>query len=338
MNNKINTSDFDFYLKPITTVAHSNIALVKYWGKRSVEKNLPAVGSVSLTLDSLKTTTQFAFDSSLNRDNIELNEQALTGRDAERITDFINTVCNAKKRPYANVSSQNNFPTAAGLASSASGFAALALAVTESISSEFSKKDISILARMGSGSAARSIYGGFVEMVKGNDNSGEGDYALQLYDERYWNLRLLIAITSSEKKDISSTDGMNRTANTSPFYTHWISSYPDDIRVIKQALADKDFQKLGEVSEHSCFKMHGLALSARPPLLFWNKITTEIIHTIWNLRKKGFEAYITIDAGPQVKILCQPETIPVIKEVIGAVDGVKTIIEAKPGPDAHTIP
>ena len=169
----------------------------------------------------------------------------------------------------------------------------------------------------------------------GTDNSGSGDYAEQLYDEQYWDIRLLVAVVSDTPKKIGSTEGMNRTAETSPFYNAWVESSPNDIRDIKSALANRDFQKLGELSEHSAMKMHGLAISAHPSILYWQPGTVESIRKIWGLRERGIPAYITMDAGPQVKVITLPEHSSMIKKALTEVPAITDVIEANPGPGAY---
>ena len=287
MNSKRKTNIADFTNKPVSAQAYANIALIKYWGKRSVDLNLPAVGSISLTLDALKTVTTLQFDSSLESDILHLNHRNIVGKPIERITQFLDTAAKTTNRPKAKIVSSNSFPTGAGLASSASGFAALAFAVNDAMNLHLTKEELSILARQGSGSAARSIYGGFAEMKCGNSpEDGQDDFAIQLEDESYWDLRLLIAVTSTDKKKIGSTEGMVRTAKSSPFYQGWIESQSQDLNEMRDAIKKKEFVKVGELTEHSCFKMHGLAMSGRPPLLYWNGATTEMIHTIWSRSHK----------------------------------------------------
>ena len=326
----------EFQRKPVTAVAHANIALVKYWGKRSVAKNLPAVGSVSLTLDALKTTTSVAFDEELESDVFILNDYVVTCKQANKISAFADLMA-GDKRPKIKVISDNNFPTGAGLASSASAFAALAKAMNEACSLGLDDKMLSIFARQGSGSAARSIFGGFAEMNLGDDDSGNGDYAHQLHDENYWDIRMLAAVVSSAPKEIGSTEGMNRTAETSPFYNAWVQSSPNDIKEMKAALAQKDFEKLGTIAEHSAMKMHGLALSTNPSILYWQAASVESIQRVWRLRKQGLPVYITMDAGPQVKVITLPEYTNQVKNALTELPGVSDVIEAKPGPGAHIL-
>lgn len=315
-------------------VAHANIALIKYWGKRSVSQNLPAVGSISMTLDALKTETKVQFDTSLPNDSFTLNGEIISGQPLKRVSTFLDAVLGTEARPQAKVTSNNNFPTGAGLASSASGFAALTLSASRAAGQKLSKKELSQLARQGSGSAARSVYGGLVEMRRGNTLDGKKDYAEPIADKDYWDLRLIIAVTSEEQKPVGSTDGMNRTAETSPFYSAWVESQSADLEAMRNAIIQKNFKKVGELTEHSCFKMHGLAMTARPPLLYWNATTINTIQFVRDLRKSGIPAYVTMDAGPQVKILCLPESVDNIKKAISTIDGIKKLWVCKPGPEA----
>lgn len=318
--------------------AHANIALIKYWGKRSMKQNLPAVGSISLTLDSLKTETAVRFDETLPNDVFTLNGQVIEGTSLKRVSNFLDIIFPSQlPRPRAEVVSTNNFPTGAGLASSASGFAALALSASHAAGQELDDKALSQLARQGSGSAARSIYGGFVEMQRGETNSGEDDYAQPIADENYWDIRLIVAATSEEQKSIGSTEGMNRTAETSPFYRTWVKTQSADLDAMRKAIKQKNFERVGELTEYSCFKMHGLAMSARPPLLYWNAVTVKLINTVRELRTNGIPAYVTMDAGPQVKILCQPEYVKKIKQALSTIDGIKQWWVCKPGPAAALI-
>jgi diphosphomevalonate decarboxylase len=319
-----------------TAIAHANIALIKYWGKRNSSLNLPAVGSISITLKELFTKTTIDFREDLKEDTLVLNDQSIQGAKRMRISRFLDLFrTQAKLKTYAEVISHNNFPTGAGLASSASAFAALTKAASGALSLDLDDTKLSELARQGSGSAARSIYGGFVEMKVGNKPDGSDAVAVPLYPEEYWPLEVLICITTREPKDTGSTDGMNLTAQTSPFYPAWIESNADDLEEMRCALKEKDFQKLGELSEYNCLKMHGLAMSANPGLLYWNSITIKLIREVRLLRQKGIPAYFTIDAGPQVKILSLPGYASVIKKSLVGVSGIRDFHITSLGPAAY---
>jgi len=247
-------------MKKIIARAHSNIALVKYWGKRNIPLNLPAVASISITLDGLFTETSVQFNDANSSDSLLLNGENALEKDRARLSNFLDLIrFRSGIKKYASVESSNNFPTSAGLASSASSFACLALASTKAAEYSASKNELSELARLGSGSAARSIYGGFVEMDLGVMEDGSDSIAHQLHPADYWDLKVIIAITSEKKKKTGSTDGMESSRLTSPFYQPWIDSSPKDITEMRSAIAHKDFGKVSDISEFSCLKMHALA-------------------------------------------------------------------------------
>jgi len=318
--------------------AHSNIALVKYWGKQASQLNLPAVGSISLTLQELYTTTSICFEKNQRADILILNKNSASEKVQARVSTFLDIFrAKANINFMAEVISENNFPTGAGLASSASAFAALSLATSTALGLNLSKTELSQLARRGSGSAARSIYGGFVEMKKGSEPDGSDAVAIQLADQHYWDLRLLIFITSKTEKEISSTTGMNHTSRTSPYYGSWVATSNDDLQEMRSAIASKDFEKLGELAEFNCMKMHALSFSARPALIYWNELTIKLIHAIRELRQSGLQVYFTIDAGPQVKVITIPGFIEKVKNELNAIPGIKNCIETSLGPDAKII-
>ncbi len=327
--------------KKATARAHSNIALVKYWGKReAVPKglNLPATGSLSMTLDRLHTTTSVAFRDG-GPDEVWLGGTPAPGPAAERVSRFLDLVREqAGVSGSAVVRSWNNFPTASGLASSASAFAALALAACAAAGLEVSREGSSRLARMGSGSAARSIFGGFVEMLPGSRPDGSDCYARPLFGPDYWDLRLLVAQTTSRKKEVSSSEAMRRTARTSPFYPSWIRLVARDIREAREAIGRRDLDRLGPLVERNALAMHATALAADPPVLFWSPATVEILKLVEGLRKQGMRAYCTIDAGPHVKVLCQGEAAPEMARHLEACPAVQRLTECRPGPGAHLLP
>lgn len=319
-----------------TAIAHPNYALIKYWGKKDHRLNVPAAGSISMTVEKLSSRTTVQFKSGLNRDRVWLNENRIKGRVFSKVESFLDFIRDiAKDNRRAEVRSSNNFPTAAGLASSSSGFAALSLAATRSIGLELSSQELSAIARRGSGSAARSIFGGFVELVAGNRADGSDSIAKPIAEADFWPLAVLIAITSVEAKMTASTDGMNLTANTSPYFSAWIESTLQDLPEMKAAILNRNFTSLGELMEHSCLKMHGSMLSAKPGLIYWNAGTLQVIEAVKGLRKQGYEAYFTIDAGPQVKVLCHPQTKQVVLDALSACSFVTTVIATRLGPAAH---
>ncbi|MFU8807076.1 MAG: diphosphomevalonate decarboxylase [Bradymonadaceae bacterium] len=322
-----------------TARAHPNIALVKYWGKRDLPLNLPAAGSLSLTLAPLKTETTVHFDAALSEDHVEMNDQVLTrGSKKARIATFLDRVRNLSGTShFARVVTTNDFPTAAGLASSASGFAALAVAATAAAGLEPTPTELSILARIGSGSAARSLFGGYVEMVPGTLPDGSDCYACQVAPENHWDLRCLIAVTAEGEKALGSTEGMLQTMETSPFYKDWIRSVPTDLDEARHAIAEQDFDHLAIVAERSCLRMHASALAADPGILYWNATTTRLIHRIRKARQDGLQLFFTIDAGPHVKVFCPARERTACETILRQVDGVLDVLSTRPGPGAHLI-
>jgi diphosphomevalonate decarboxylase len=321
-----------------TARAHSNIALVKYWGKNQESLNTPAVGSISLTLDSLFTTTSVEFDETLTSDIILFDGSPAPANVSRRLSAFLDLIRQkANFNRSARVETVNNFPTAAGLASSASGFAALALASSAAAGLELSSLELSLLARRGSGSAARSVYGGYVEMNAGQNPDGSDSYAVQLYPESYWDLQMFIAVLSEQEKPVRSTEGMNRTRYTSPYYHAWVDTSHQDLADMRDALKRQDFRKVGEITEQSCLKMHAVAMSAHPGIIYWHPETLRIIHQVRQLRQDGIEAYFTIDAGPQVKVLCRAADATRIEKILNHEPAVSRVISCNAGPGAHLI-
>lgn len=319
-------------------IAHSNIALIKYWGKRNSYLNIPAVGSISVTLKELYTRTKIRFDSAFDKDQLVINGQTASLPETERISRFLHLIRRqARLKLAARVESENNFPTAAGLASSASAFAALALGASHAAGLSLGSKELSILARRGSGSAARSIFGGIVEMHRGRSNHGRDAFAEPVADRHYWDLRVLIAITSQVRKKTASTEGMTQSKRTSPYYRAWIRTSEQDLRDMREAIQNKDFEKLGELTEYSCLKMHALAMASNPGLIYWNGTTVDGIQLIRELRQKGHAVYFTIDAGPQVKAICLPQDAAAVSEALQSLPGVQKVIHSALGDDARII-
>ena len=330
-----------------TAVAGTNIALVKYWGKRGGPLNLPAAGSLSLTLRELDTRTTVRFGGAPespraggSRDRITLNGRDADDKTRRRVGAFLDLVrARAALDEPAEVVTENSVPTAAGLASSASGFAALALAASRAAGLVLPAEELSALARQGSGSAARSIFGGFVEMRPGTREDGTDAHAvpiLQLDDA--WPLRMVVAVTSEGEKAIGSTEAMQRTAATSPYYRGWIDSVEGDLRDARAAIAERDLRRLGAVAERSALRMHACALAADPPILYWSAATMAAMLTVRDLRARGIDAFFTIDAGPHVKVLCEAAQAAVVAGALEATPGVRRTIVASPGPGAHVVP
>ncbi|MGQ0619244.1 MAG: diphosphomevalonate decarboxylase [Panacagrimonas sp.] len=318
--------------------APSNIALVKYWGKRDAALNLPAVGSLSITLDGLWTETHVRFQPHLRADAFTLNGRAEPSKLA-RVSAALDLLSElARVDGCASVDSRNNFPTGAGLASSASGFAALIVAGAAALDLRMTPFELSVLARRCSGSAARSIFGGFVEWKRGELSDGSDSHAIPLIAPDEWPLRVVVAMTSHAEKPVGSTAGMNRSFGSSPFTTSWIEEQNADLDRARTAVLNHDFEALAEVSEHSCLKMHALAMTARPALLYWNAATMDCIQRVRELRASGVAAFFTIDAGPQVKVVCDPKAAAHVATCLREVPGVVEVIECGLGAGASLLP
>ena len=322
-----------------TAVAGTNIALVKYWGKRDAALNLPAAGSLSLTLDGLGTRTTVRFSDALDADRLTLGGALADARATARVSAFLDRV---RARAYldarAEVTSENDMPTASGLASSASGFAALAVAATWAAGLALPPAELSELARLGSGSAARSIFGGFVEMARGERADGRDAVASPVAGGEAWpELRLVVAVTSEGRKAIGSTEAMERTARTSPYYAAWIAGVAGDLADARAAVAARDLPHLGAVAERSALRMHASAMAADPGILYWTPATLAAIGTVTALRARGVAAFFTIDAGPHVKVLCAYDDAPAVDDALLRTPGVLRTVVASPGRGARLV-
>ncbi len=322
----------------VTSISHPNFALVKYWGKANEKLNIPAAGSISVTVNKLFTQTSVRFKKELHQDVIHINGKEVDRQHSWRIRRFLDIIRSlAGDRRFAEVISLNNFPFAAGLSSSSAGFAALALSASRAIGLDLSPGDLSVLARRGSGSAARSIHGGFVELLVGDREDGRDTTAEPIANMEYWPIRIMIAITAKSPKVISSRDGMRMTAKTSPYYSAWIESTQADLTEMRKAILDRDITKVGELSERSCLKMHGAMISANPGIIYWNGGTLDVIEVVRDLRRQGHPVFFTIDAGPQVKIMFEQASEPVVAAALKSCSGVVQLISTRPGPAAHLL-
>ena len=298
-----------------SAIAHPNVALVKYWGKAAVGGNVPATPSLSLTLDAFAA---IATVREARRDSLTLNGAA--SADA-KVTGFLQALREAFDLPPLDVDSRNDFPTGCGLASSAAGFAALATAVDAAFALGMGVGELSSWARRGSASAARSIVGGFGALR----DVGDGWRAAELLPPAAWPLKVVVGITSRRPKAVSSTAGMERSRATSPFYEAWLASTRADYDAALSAIAGQDFAALARIAEASCLKMHGLALSSEPGLIYWNGATVEGMRRIRELRRAGAQTFFTADAGPQIKAVCTPDCATAVAAALVALPGVEAV-------------
>lgn len=282
----------------------TNIALAKYWGKRDLNLNLPQNGSLSVTLDGLGSTTQVEFSSQTNEDHFFLNGVEQFAPSALKKVKTVLDILRSRKgiSLRARVESQNNFPTGAGLASSASGLSALTLAASAALNLNLSKENLSEIARFGSGSACRSFLGGYVEWKKGEKPDGTDSVAKSVADEKHWPLSVMIIVINEKSKLYPSTDAMELTRETSPYFASWVEFAESQIPHIRKSIIERDFKSLAQLSEENCIKMHASAMAASPPFLYWAPQTLEVMKRVWSLRQKGYRLFFTIDAGPNVVI------------------------------------
>jgi diphosphomevalonate decarboxylase len=316
-----------------TAEAHPNIALVKYWGKRDAAANLPATPSLSITLDGLRTRTRVGFDPSANEHVVILNGTRV--RDA-KIDSCVNRLIKRSGRalPPLRIETDNNFPTAAGLASSASGFAALITASDAALDLGLSAAERADEARRASASAARSLYGGFVALTGGDDAASWR--AWPVLDAAAWPLQVVIAVCSDAPKAVASGAAMLQ-SRSSPFYASWIAQAADDFTTAERAIATRDFAALARVAEANCLAMHAVTLSARPALVYWNGATVECMHRIRALRAAGVAVFFTIDAGPQVKAVCEADAVTEVRAALASVPAVDRVLTVGLGGPARVV-
>ncbi len=319
-------------MRVATAVAHPNIALAKYWGKRERPGNYPAVPSVSVTLAGMSTKTTVRFDAALAADELVLNGKVAAGEPLARASELLDRVraeCNLSLR--ARVESVNDFPTASGLASSASGFAALALAAATALVAPWEIDRISDAARRSSASAARSLFGGFVRLDAGKPSGDASEIlaARPIAPPDHIDVRVLVCVTSEAEKDVSSRNGMNITAKTSPFYAAWVDDAPRVTDELERALVARDVAKVGELMERSTFAMHASAFAAG--VRYMRPATLAVLDEVAALRARGVGAWATMDAGPHVKVFVATSDAPAAIAHLRDTPGVLRIIEARPG-------
>ena len=312
-----------------TAIAQPNIALIKYWGKRDVARNLPAVGSISITLRDLYTRMQVEFDATLGDDELTVNDAPDT-RMLPRLSACLDRVA-GERRSRARITSTCNFPIAAGLASSASSFAALTVAGAAAAGREAGVGELASLAGQGSGSAARSLLGGFVEL----SNTDDDIEVRNLLAPADWPLDVVVAITRAGPKPVGSTEAMEISRETSPFYQSWVDGQAQDLATARAAIVERDFERLGAIAEHNCLKMHSIMWASRPPVVYWNAATMRCLQTVRRLQGEGVPVFFTIDAGPQVKAVCLPEAADRVEAALRETTGVIDIMTSGLGAGAR---
>ncbi len=312
-----------------TALAHPNIALVKYWGNRDDELRIPANGSISLTLAGMQVRTTVRFDEALKHDQVSINGESASSGRASVVLDLVRDRAGIDMR--ATVDSHSDFPAGAGLASSAAAFAALSLAASSAAGLELSPEQLSRLARRGSGSAARSIFGGYVELLV--DGTDAQCYARQLADAGHWELVDLVAIVDRQPKAVGSTAGHAR-ADSSPLQQARVADAPRRLENCRAAIQARDFQRLAEVAELDSDLMHAVMMTSEPSIHYWQAGTVQLMAEVRGLRRAGVPVFYSIDAGPNVHCLCTPEVESEVRGHLEQIPAVQTLLRGAPGSGA----
>ncbi|HCM37779.1 MAG: Diphosphomevalonate decarboxylase [Candidatus Gottesmanbacteria bacterium GW2011_GWB1_43_11] len=317
-----------------TAVAPSNIAFIKYWGRKDEVLRLPENGSLSMNLSGLQTTTTVEFSPQFTEDYIEINGIREPNEGSRAIKHLDRVRALAKIADKAKVVTKNNFPIGTGLSSSASGFAALTVASAKAAGLNLSEKELSILARQGSGSACRSIPDGFVEWLDGD--TSDASYAVSLYPPDYWDLIDVVAVVSEGRKDVPSSEGQ-KLVSTSPFFPVRKAHIQEKLALCKKILAEKNFTNLGELMEAEALEMHAVMLTSKPSLIYWTPGTLTIMKLTKKWRAEGISVYFTINTGQDIHLICESKTQEAVVEKLKQIPEVKNIIVNTPAQGAHLI-
>jgi len=309
--------------------ASPNLAFIKYWGNRDDLLRLPMNGSISMNLAGLTTTTEVEWQDSLSADSLILNDTPQTGEPLRRVVAHLNAL---RQRlgitGHAHVISANNFPTGTGIASSASAFAALTMAAVSAAGISLSERELTTLARLGSGSASRSIPSGFVQWVAGETH--EDSYAETVAPPEYWDLVDVIAIVSSTHKAVGSSEG-HPSAKTSDLQTARVAGAAARLEICKEALLTRNFAAFAEVVELDSNLMHAVMMTSKPSLFYWFPMSLEIMHAVRLWRAEGLQVCYTLDAGPNVHCICIKSDADEVRDRLSALSGSLTIRVAPVG-------
>ena len=317
-------------MQSATVQTHANISLIKYWGKRDEQLFLPTKNSLCIALSELTTTTTIAYAPG-TEDTVSFNWQAAPEISRTNIIAFMNFFRQryGVQRHFA-LQTHNNFATAAGLASSSSGFAALAMALSSLCKLDLPRNEISILARHGSGSACRSVVGGFMVWHKGEKTDGTDSYAEQIFPETHWpEFRILVVVIRNDAKNVSSRKGMTITTNTSPSYQSWLEKSEVRYRTIIGAIKNKKFDEVGTIAEADWKDMEQTMLDSSPILDYWTSASRAVMKEVQSLRLAGIPCYFTTEAGPNIKIICLDDVAEKIKTQLLTMSGVLDVITCK---------
>ncbi len=318
-----------------TALSCANIAFIKYWGRKDHALRLPLNSSISMNLDNATTITTVAFDESLRTDEIEIGGEPAPPHAARRVSEHLDRIrALADITARARVASRNSFPMGAGIASSASAFAALTVAACASAGLHLDERALTILARQGSGSACRSIPAGFVEWHTAD--TSEDSYAESIAPPDHWDLCDLIAVVQTEHKEVGSSKG-HEIIGPSPFAAARLAEAERALPVVRAAILARDFTTFGEETEQEAIRMHAVAMTSRPSVLYWSPETVRIMHAVRQWRAEGLEVYFSIDAGANVHVLCQGKDAPNVEAALHALLDVREVLANRPGPGTRLI-
>ena len=318
-----------------TAVACANIAFIKYWGNRDQAMRLPVNGSISMNLDGLQARTTVNFSASLKTDSLYISQAPVTGPGLERVKFILDLIRSwAKLDLYAQVSSENNFPSGAGIASSAAAFAALALAGSKAAGLNLNEAQLSYLARRGSGSASRSIPSGFVEWKMGG--SDEDSHAFSIAPPEHWDMVDCVTVVSSRHKKTGSTEG-HALAPTSPLQEARVADAPRRLDICRRAILDRDFNTLAGVVELDSDMMHAVMMTSNPGLFYWKPASITVMESIREWRKSGLPVFYTVDAGPNIHVLCQRVLASEVERKLRELPGVENVLLAGVGGPARMV-
>ena len=319
-----------------TARAHSNIAFVKYWGNRDRRLRLPANSSISMNLAGLHTTTTVEWDGELKQDRLAINGAEAADSAIERVCDHLDLLrARFKIRRFARVCSWNNFPMGTGIASSASAFAALTVAASAALGLQLSERELSTFARMGSGSAARSIPAGFVEWHAGD--SHKTSFAQTFAPPKHWDLIDVIAIVSRAHKRTGSSLG-HETAGSSILQPARISSAAERLFSVKSAILHRDFKLFAEVVEEDSNLMHAVMMTSNPPLLYWEPLSLAVMKAVRHWRTvEQLQVCYTLDAGPNVHCICAASDADAVTRRLRALSAELDIMRSSAGCGAYVV-
>jgi len=322
-------------IRTATALAHPNIAFIKYWGNRDSALRLPVNDSISINLDGLFTRTTVSFQPSLPFDELIINGHEIAGTALERVSFILDLVREmARLKDRAEIVSENNFPSGAGIASSASAFAALSLAGSKAAGLNLTERELSRLARRGSGSAARSIPAGFVEWQMG---TSDGDsFAYSIAPREHWVLTDCIAIISAAHKKTGSTEG-HALADTSPLQIARVSDAPRRVETCRRAILERNFDTLASIVELDSDMMHAVMMTSQPALHYWLPASIAVMQSVREWREEGVSVCYTVDAGANVHVLCPENEADEVTTRLGKIPGVKDVLMARVGGPARIV-